>query len=253
MKLTLRTLRAAVPVLAASLALGLVACATPPATGPNYAAVVAASDRLASDREIDERRHPEQLLAFIGVRPGMKVLDVNSGAGYTTELMSRVVGSTGVVYAQDSQASMNRVKERYDERLRNDPMKNVVRVTSGYTDPVPPGVRDLDLATLLFFYHDISYMSDVDRAAMNRNIYRALKPGGIFVVADHSAHAGAGTSVAKTLHRIDEALVRREVEAAGFRLVAEGDFLRNPNDPRTGRVFKSPVTVDEFVLKFQKP
>lgn len=245
---TKRALRAAL------LSLIVVAgCATPSAQAPDYAGVVAAQDRLASDREVDKRRDPAQLLAYTGVRPGMKVLDVNSGGGYTTELLSRIVGPTGVVYAQDSQSTVDRVKDRYAQRLQNYPMKNMVRVVRDYSDPVPPGVSDLDLVTLFFFYHDISNMSGVDRVQMNRRIYAALKPGGLFVVADHSAARGAGTSVTNTLHRIDEELVRREVEAAGFQLVGEGGFLHNPDDPRDGRVFQSKVRVDEFVLKFKKP
>src|SRR5512133_2015729 len=154
-------------------------CATPSTPAPDYAAVVAAPDRLASDREVDKRRDPTQLLAYTGVRPGMKVLDVNSGGGYTTELLSRIVGPTGVVYAQDSQSTVDRVKDRYAQRLQNNPMKNMVRVVREYSDPVPSGVHDLDLVTLFFFYHDISNMGDVDRARMNRRIYDALKPGGL--------------------------------------------------------------------------
>lgn len=242
-----RALRAAIIALIA-----LAGCATT-APAPDYAAVVAASDRLPGDRDLDARRRPREMLAFLGVRPGMKVLDVNSGSGYTTELLSRVVGADGVVYAQDTQAVMERVRARYEQRLQNRPMKNVVRVAREYSDPVPPGVRDLDLVTLFFFYHDIANMSDVDRLQMNRRIYEALAPGGLYVVADHAAQAGAGTSVTQTLHRIDEAVVRREVLAAGFELVAEGGFLRNPQDTRDTRWNKSPVPVDQFVLKFRRP
>jgi predicted methyltransferase len=245
---TKRALRAAL------LSLIVVAgCATPSAPAPDYAGVVAAQDRLSSDREVDKRRDPAQLLAYTGVRPGMKVLDVNSGGGYTTELLSRIVGPTGVVYAQDSQSTVDRVKDRYAQRLQNYPMKNMVRVVRDYSDPVPPGVSDLDLVTLFFFYHDIANMSGVDRVQMNRRIYAALKPGGLFVVADHSAARGAGTSVTNTLHRIDEEIVRREVEAAGFQLVGEGGNLHKPDDPRDGRGVQSNVRVDEFVLKFKKP
>lgn len=230
----------------------LAGCASAP-TAPDYAAVVAAPDRLATDREIDKRRKPRELLAFAGVRPGMKVLDVNSGAGYTTELLSRVIGPAGVVYAQDAQGTLPRVQERFEKRLQNHPMKNMVRVIRGYEDPVPAGVADLDLVTLLFFYHDIANMQDVDRARMNRRIYEALKPGGVFVVADHSAREGDGTSVTRSLHRIEESVLKREVQAAGFELVGEGGFLRNPDDPRDAHWARSKVPVDEFVLKFRKP
>ncbi|MNC92449.1 hypothetical protein D3C83_88790 [compost metagenome] len=88
---------------------------------------------------------------------------------------------------------------------------------------------------------------------MNRAVFDALKPGGVYIVADHSALPGTRGSAAKSLHRIDEALVREEVAAAGFKLVAEGDFLRNAGDPRDTLVFKSEVPTDRFILKFVKP
>jgi len=93
----------------------------------------------------------------------------------------------------------------------------------------------------------------VDRARMNRAVFDALRPGGSYVIADHSGRPGTGATETKTLHRIEEAVVRREVEAAGFRFVAEGGFLRNPQDPRDASVFKPKQPNDEFVLKFVKP
>jgi len=131
-------------------------------------------------------------------------------------------------------------------------MRNVVRVLREYDDPIPPGVRQLDMVTFFFAYHDTAFMS-VDRAKMNRALFEALKPGGILVVADHSAQPGAGNSVVKTLHRIEESTLRGELEAAGFKLIAEADFLRNPGDMRDAIVFRSQSPVDEFVLKFVKP
>ncbi len=113
-------------------------------------------------------------------------------------------------------------------------------------------MRDLDLITFFFAYHDTAFMS-VDRAKMNRGLFEALKPGGVLVIADHAAQAGAGVSVAKSLHRIEETTSRREIEAAGFRLVAEAEFLRHPEDPRDSIVFRPKVPVDEFVLKFVRP
>ena len=114
-------------------------------------------------------------------------------------------------------------------------------------------MRDLDLITFLFFYHDTTYMP-VDRAEMNRKLFAALKPGGMLVIADHSAKSGDGTSVGKSLHRIEESALRREVEAVGFKLVAEGDFWRHPEDARDFSIQPpSGKAVDEFVLKFQKP
>ena len=131
-------------------------------------------------------------------------------------------------------------------------MKIVVEVVRPFDSPLPAEARNLDLVTFNFNYHDVTYMA-VDRAKMNRAIYDALKPGGHYIVADHSARAGAGVSVGKSLHRIEEAAVQREVEAAGFRLVAEGGFLRNPNDPRDAPVANPKQPNDEFVLKFVKP
>lgn len=223
------------------------------AKAPDYAAIVAAPDRSDADRQTDQRRQPAKMLAFTGVGSGMKVLDMGAGAGYSTELLARAVGPGGAgVYAQESAAVMERVKDKFDIRARNPAMKNVVHLIRNYDDPVPPDVSGLDLITFFFAYHDVTYMP-ADRAEMNKKLFAALKPGGFLVIADHSARAGDGTSVAKTLHRIEEGTLRREIEAAGFKLVAEADFLRHPEDPRDAAVFRPQVPVDEFVLKYQKP
>ena len=218
----------------------------------DYRAIVASPDRSEADRQTDQRRNPELLLAFTGVRPGMRVLDMGAGGGYSTELLARAVGSGGTIYAQDAQDVSPRAKERFDERAKTPAMRNVVRVLREYDDPVPADARNLDLITFFFAYHDTAFMN-VDRARMNRALFEALKPGGMLVVADHSAQAGAGIGVAKSLHRIEEATLRREIEAAGFRLVAEAEFLRHPEDPRDSNVFRPKVPVDEFVLRFVKP
>ena len=220
---------------------------------PDYQALVAGADRSDGDRATDVRRKPAQLLAFYDVRPGMTVLDLGASAGYNTELLARAVGPSGKVYAQNTRPILeNLVKGRFDERLQKPAMKNVVHLVREFEDPVPADVRNLDLVTFNFTYHDTAHLG-VDRARMNRAIFNALKPGGVYIVADHSGRPGTGVNEAKTLHRIEEAVVRREVEAAGFRLVGEGGFLRNPNDPRTASVFKPLQPNDEFVLKFVKP
>jgi predicted methyltransferase len=223
------------------------------AKAPDYEAIVAAPDRSDADRQADQRRQPAKLLAFAGVKSGMKVLDMEASAGYSTELLARTVGPTGVVYAQDSATVIERfVKDRYDIRTQKPAMKNVVHVVRNFDDPIPSDVSGLDLITFFFAYHDITYM-EVDRAEMNRKMFAALKPGGFLVIADHSARAGEGTTVSKTLHRIEESTLRKEIEAAGFKLVSEGDFLRHPEDPRDAPVSRPVVPVDEFVLKYQKP
>jgi predicted methyltransferase len=219
----------------------------------DYDAIVAASDRSDADKQTDQRRAPAKMLAFTGVKTGMKVMDIEANAGYSTELLARSVGPTGKVYAQDSQALIdNLVKDKFDIRAKSPAMQNVVHVIRPFDDPVPPDVSNLDLITIFYSYHDITYMP-VDRAAMNKKLLAALKPGGFLVIADHSAKTGDGVSVAKTIHRIEEATLRQEVEAAGFKLVAQGDFLRNPDDTRDFPVFKPKVPVDNFALKFQKP
>ena len=218
----------------------------------DYAAIIAAPDRADSDRQTDQRRDPVKLLTFTGVQPGMAVLDMGAGGGYSTELMARAVGPSGKVYAQDSADQVPRAKERFAQRMATPAMKNVVQLVRNFDDPLPPDAGDLDLITFFFFYHDTTYMA-VDRAAMNRKLFAALKPGGFLIIADHSAKPGAGVSVGKTLHRIEESVVKQEVQAAGFKLVAEADFLRHPEDPRDERIFQPKVPVDEFVLKFQKP
>ena len=220
---------------------------------PDYAAVIASPDRSDSDRQTDQLRQPAKMLAFTGAKPGMKVLDMGAGAGYSTELLARAVGTGGSgVAAQESAAVMERVKDKFDLRAQNPAMKNVVHLIRNYDDPIPSDVGGLDLITFFFAYHDTTYMP-VDRAEMNRKLFAALKPGGFLVISDHSARAGDGVTVAKTLHRIEESTLRHEIEAAGFKLAAEADFLRHPEDPRDAAVFRPQVPVDEFVLKYQKP
>jgi predicted methyltransferase len=220
---------------------------------PDYRNVVVSEDRTDADRAIDQRREPQKLLEFYAVRPGMRVMDMSAGRGHNTELLARVVGPKGRVYAQSSPTLMSPVvKAAMEERLKGRAMSNVVFVVREFEDPAPPEARNLDLVTFNFNYHDTVWLG-TDRARMNRAVFEALKPGGVFIVADHSARPGAGVSVAKNLHRIEESVVREEVQAAGFKLVASADFLRNPGDPRDVTVFKNTVRNDEFVLKFMKP
>ena len=228
-------------------------CAGLPGSAPDYRVIVAAPDRTDADRVNDARRKPEQMLAFAGVRAGMKVLDLGAGGGYSTELLARAVGSQGAVYAQDSKLAMQgQANARFIERMKSPAMKNVVRVLRDFDDPVPPEARELDMVTFFYIYHDTPSWG-VDRAKMNRRIFESLKSGGSYVIADHAAKAGVGVSASKSLHRIEEIVLRREVEAAGFRFVAEADFLRNPDDPREERVFALKIPVGNFVLKFVKP
>jgi predicted methyltransferase len=219
---------------------------------PDYAALMAAPDRSDADRKADTRRDPVPFLVFAGLRPGMKVLDMGAGGGYSTELIARAVAPGGIVYGQNAADLGEKAKAAFDARLKTPAMKDAVADVRPFDDPVPPDVHDLDLVTFLFYYHDTTYMN-VDRAAMDRKLFTALKPGGFLVIADHSALPGQGTSVGKTLHRIEESMLRQEVEAAGFRVVAEGNFWRSPDDTHDFPSYRPTTPVDNFVLKFQKP
>ena len=218
------------------------------ATPPDYQTLVGSPDRSDADRDMDKRRNPRQLLAFTGVRSEMKVLEIGAGRGYTAELLARAVGSRGVVYAQNTKP-----RDEFDERMKKPVMKNVVPVHRPFDDPAPPEAKDLDLITVILIYHDITYLP-VDRTKMNRRLFELLRPGGHLVIVDHSAKAGTGISVAKSLHRIEEAALRQEVEAAGFKLEAESDYLRDPRDPRDVPYREmSDMVTDRFALKFVKP
>ena len=221
------------------------------------AEIVASPDRSAADRNNDVRRKPEQILAFIGVRPGMVALDIASGGAYTTELLARAVGPTGRVYGQSAPARAGTTvtaAQRLAERARNPAAGNMFAVERQFVDPVPSEIApgSLDLATLMFNYHDMGFLES-GRMQMNQAVFAALKSGGIYVVADHSGRPGTGISESTTLHRVEEAFVRKEIEAAGFKLVDEGTFLRNPSDPRDKYTPEPPQPKDEFILKFVKP
>jgi predicted methyltransferase len=219
---------------------------------PDYAAQIAAPDRSDADRQADKRRDPLPFLAFAGLRPGMKVLDMGAGGGYSTELDARAVAPTGMVYGQNPPGLFQGAQTALAERLKKPAMKNGASLVRPYDDPVPADLHDLDMVTVLFFYHDTTYLS-VDRAQMNRKLFAALKPGGLLVITDHAAKPGADISVGKELHRIDESVLRREVEAAGFKLIAEGSFWRHPEDTHDFSTQRPPSAVDEFALKYQKP
>jgi predicted methyltransferase len=223
-----------------------------------YAAIVASPDRAEEDRQLDVGRAPAEMLRFFGVHDGMRIAELGAGGGYTTELLARSVGPQGAVYGQNSPVILERFAEApWRTRLQKPQMKNVTRVDREFDEPLPPEVAGLDAVLIVLFYHDTVWMN-VDRARMNRAIFEALKPGGVYGVIDHSSWPGRGTSEVQTLHRIDEQLVRAEIEAAGFELADQAFFLRNPEDkrdwnasPRSAGELRG--TSDRFVLKFVKP
>jgi predicted methyltransferase len=220
---------------------------------PEIQAVVDSPDRTQADRETDPRRHPAEMLTFFGVKPGMAVLDIGTGRGYTAELLARAVGPGGSVVAQNDPIIFERfMKSQVDPRFSLEIMKNVRHVVQPYDDPILLGAGPFDLITVIFAYHDTEWMGR-NRATMNRILFNALKPGGRLILADHAGNPGTGATQSSTLHRIEESLVRTELEAAGFRFVEEAYFLRNPNDPRDAPFFKATVPVDQFLLKYERP
>jgi len=233
-------------------AIALVAgCAMPPradsASAMRYDSVIDSPIRTDQDRRMDAARKPADFLPFTQVKPGMQVLDVSAGGGYTSQLLALAVGPTGKLWAQTPRPGATLIK-----RLADHPQANLVVVERPFEDPIAPEMPKLDLITIVLNYHDISYLP-VDRAKMNQRLFAALKPGGRLVIVDHSARSGTGIADGKTLHRIDEAVVRAEVRQAGFVLDGEGDFLRNPADARDDSSGEPKVPTDKFVLRFVRP
>jgi predicted methyltransferase len=240
------------------LSLAAVLPATAQAPAPDPKAIVAAPDRSEADRALDAGRHPAEMLAFFGIRPGMRVGEIGAGGGYTTELLARAVGPTGRVYGQNSKFVLERFAQKpWTERLAKPVNAVVTRVDREFDDPLPPEAKDLDAVISVLIYHDTVWF-ETDRARMNAAIFKALRKGGIYGVIDHSARAGAGISEVKTLHRIEESALVKEIEQAGFQLDGSADFLRNPSDARDWNDSPSAAgdrrgTSDRFVLKFKKP
>jgi len=168
------------------------------------------------------------------------------------------VGSNGQMYGQNSKRLLEMFLEKpWSARLAKPVMKSVVRLDRDFDDPFPADVTALDAVTMVLFYHDTVWLG-VDRPAMNKAVFDALKPGGVFLIVDHSARAGDGIDVANTFHRIEEDVVKQEVQAAGFVLDGEADFLRNSQDTRDWNDSPRAAgdrrgTSDRFVLRFRKP
>jgi predicted methyltransferase len=201
----------------------------------------------AGDQHDDQKRKPAKFLAFAQVRPGMKALDVAAGGGWTSELLALAVGPTGEVWAQTGRES-----PKLKERLAANPQPNLHPVVAPFDKPVPAGAAPLDLITINMSYHDI-VNTPTDRAAMNKALFDALKPGGHLVVIDNSAKDGSGLAATKELHRIDEAALIDEITKAGFVVEAKGDYLRVPADPRDTAFFNMGGKPDDkFAVRFVK-
>jgi predicted methyltransferase len=252
----------AIAMAAAALAFGpdaFAAAGPSPGVTAALAAAVADAARPASDTTRDAQRKPEQTLAFSGVKPGDRVADYVADDGYFTRLFSSVVGAKGRVYAVEPTAFF-RYKtfapdvaelEGYAVAHPNVTV-TIAAALDGLNFP-----EKLDLFWISQNYHDLhdKFMGPVDLAVFNKAVFGALKPGGVYVILDHSAAPGAAADVTETLHRIESSTVRREVEAAGFKFDSASSILANPADPRTARVFDAAIRghTDQFILKFRKP
>lgn len=239
------------------------------ATSPQVLAALADPRRPQADRDRDALRHPADILAFTGVQPGWRIADVGPGGGYYTRLFAVAVGDSGRVYGINRVRNPNAtqppailaVAEQYP---------NVSVIEQGYQSWTAP--EPLDAIFISQIYHDFHLPAQPARAAtdsqpaaparaaldvgaLNRSLFAALKPGGVLIVVDHAAPAGSDLSVADTLHRIEQADVRSELEAAGFVFEDESQVLRNPADDRSERVFESDIRgrTDQFVMRFRRP
>jgi predicted methyltransferase len=223
----------------------VLACAGCAASAPDLSSILSDPERPAAERELDDARKPQEVLAFYGVKKGDKVADLWAGRGYYTAILSEVVGPSGLVYTVNPNS-----RDEINQRWKSAKFANV-RIADGPFDTLALAQDgSLDFVLIHLNYHDVAPEA---RAAMNKRVLGALKRGGIYAIVDHSAKDGSGNEAAKTLHRIDKLLVIKEVTSAGFTLSKEGNMLRKPEDPRDFNVNKERNKDDRFVLAFQKP
>ncbi len=232
--------------------LALASAAVVSAWAQDFQAILANPERPPEERALDAGRKPEEVLKFFGVKPGDKVADIIAARGYYTVILSQVVGEKGVVYTANNAYVKGLIKDALDERLKNPVFANVKHIDGEVDKLALPTDGSLDFVLIHLNYHDLVLKND-NRAAMNKIIFNALKPGGVYGIVDHYAKDGSGTQFTESLHRIDKALVVKEVTDAGFVLAKEGDILRHPEDPRTENVFKDRGNTDRFALRFEKP
>jgi len=234
-------------------------CAAAAAIPGNITAAVADSGRPDADKARDANRKPAETLAFTGVKPGAQVAELLPGGGYFTRLFSKAVGSEGHVYAlvpaplADAPADVPDFAARVKAIAADPNYANVSVVVEPFSQLGVPA--PVDLVWTSQNYHDLHNFPGLDVGIFNKMVFDDLKPGGIYLVLDHTAEAGSGARDTKTLHRIDPEAVKKEVLAAGFVFVGSSDLLRQPGDSHTLKVFDPTVRgkTDQFILKFRKP
>jgi len=221
------------------------------ATSPHVLAAVVDPRRPAADRERDALRHPADVLAFTGVEPGWRVADIGPGGGYYSRLFAVASGDGGRLYAVDRPGTAERPRPMATVAPT---YSNITHLTDGYAGW--NAGEPLDAIFISQIYHDF-YLPQlsIDVPALNRQMFNALKPGGVLVIIDHAAADGSPLSVTSDLHRIDRAQVISDLAAVGFVLDGESQVLRNPADDRALRVFEGDIRgrTDQFVLRFRRP
>ena len=230
-------------------------------------AVLSDQDRPAEDSKRDKARRPEKVLAFSEVAAGNHVLDLFAGGGWYTELLAKSVGETGKVYAQNDQVIWRFAEKGITDRTKNNRLSNVVRFDNMPIVDMTIPDESVDIAFIALNYHDLFFTHTtqdgkkvqlrediVDYKAALATIKKALKQDGIFVVIDHTATSGSGYDIANTLHRIDPNIVKFQLEEAGFTLIEEANYLRNPTDDLSKSVFSPDIRgkTDRFIYKFAK-
>lgn len=257
----MKSLVALIPLLALAACAGAPAPAVaPPSTAPVAApldlrAALAAPARAATDRARDAGRRPADVVAFLGIGPGMQVIDLIAAGGYYTEVLSLAVGPKGTVYAQNPPFVLKFRDGANDRaltaRLADGRLPNVVRLDQGLENvALAPG--SLDAAVTALNFHDLYNRDPASAAGFLAGVRRLLKPGGVFGLIDHAGNAGADNA---KLHRIEEARVVEAVQSAGFVIEARSDVLRHPDDDRSTQVFDPAIRgkTDRFVLKLRNP
>ena len=232
-----------------------------PAAPPQsiYAVAVANQARPAADRSRDVGRKPAEVLEFLGIERNMTVLDMFSGSGYYTEILSAVVGDSGKVIAQSNEAYLKFVGDEFNARYADERLPNV-EVLRAENNELSIEAESLDAIMLVLSYHDFviddaeNGWPSIDVPALLAEFNKGLKPGGIVGIIDHYAEAGAPAETGNTLHRIDPAIVIAGMETAGFVLEEQGDMLRNPEDDLGKNVFDPELRgrTDRFVMRFRK-
>jgi predicted methyltransferase len=225
-----------------------------------YEAAVASPGRTDADRERDALRKPGQVLAFFGIAPGMTVLDMFSGGGYYTEMLSHIVGADGRVVAHTNSAYAGFVGDEAVNRYAGNRLANVENLLAENNELRLPAA-EFDAIMLILSYHDIYYVDTangwpkIEGPKLLAELNKGLKPGGVLAVVDHFAEAGSPRETGGSLHRIDPQIVISELEAEGFVLEAKSNVLRNMDDDYSKGMFDPEVRgkTDRFVFKFRKP